>query len=250
MLAVLWIVAASLGRLATVRGLLDYFRRDLPADDAGGVLQNDGEKERYTKRSANHAPLPALLRLNFLRAAVALAASTRICGDVNPGRIRFSRHQSSTRARFPGLSAAGRTRLLGVVAAELAVVAGRHVCRPGRRECDWRDLRGRHFLPRTHGGRFRRQHMDRNGASDRFCRRQRGRFNGTRLCRSCTVAVGCRGYGFRDAGIFRRIRLAVHVAASRICVHRGNAGSPPCSAAAGSSARIAAGHSAAATNHN
>ncbi len=29
MLAVLWIVAASVGRIATVRGLLDYFRRDV-----------------------------------------------------------------------------------------------------------------------------------------------------------------------------------------------------------------------------
>jgi hypothetical protein len=57
MLAVLWIVAASVGRIATVRGLLDYFRRDV----AGNV---------FTKSE----PFPALLRLNFLRAALALAA--------------------------------------------------------------------------------------------------------------------------------------------------------------------------------
>jgi len=74
MLAALWIVAASLGRLATVRGLLDYFRRDLPGDASAGVLRNDHKKNVIHNSSANHAPLPALLRLNFLRAAVALAA--------------------------------------------------------------------------------------------------------------------------------------------------------------------------------
>jgi len=61
MLAMLWIVAASVGRIATVRGLLDYFRRDV----AGDVSPN---------RSGESRPLPVLLRLNFLRVAVALAA--------------------------------------------------------------------------------------------------------------------------------------------------------------------------------
>lgn len=74
MLAVLWIVAASLGRLATVRGLLDYFRGELPADAPTGGLQNDGEKSVARHTFPDHAPLPVLIRLNFLRAAVALAA--------------------------------------------------------------------------------------------------------------------------------------------------------------------------------
>ena len=58
MLTYLWIMAASLGRIATVRGLLDYFRRDVARDvSTNGV-----------------SPIRALVRLNFLRAAVALAA--------------------------------------------------------------------------------------------------------------------------------------------------------------------------------
>jgi hypothetical protein len=64
MLSALWIVAASVGRIATVRGLLDYFRRDV----AGSVSTSD----RVT--------LPALLRLNFLRVAVALAAGFGFVG--------------------------------------------------------------------------------------------------------------------------------------------------------------------------
>ena len=44
MLMVLWIVAASLGRTATVRVLLDYFRRDAGIVATGGV-PDDGERD-------------------------------------------------------------------------------------------------------------------------------------------------------------------------------------------------------------
>ena len=59
MLGLLWVVAASLGRIATVRALLDYFRKD-----ATDSVSADNAR----------ASFPALARLNFLRAAVALAA--------------------------------------------------------------------------------------------------------------------------------------------------------------------------------
>jgi hypothetical protein len=58
MLSALWMVAASVGRIVTVRCLLDYFR--------GDVASNVRTSERVS--------LPVLLRLNFLRVAVALAA--------------------------------------------------------------------------------------------------------------------------------------------------------------------------------
>jgi hypothetical protein len=65
MVGLLWIVAASVGRIATVRSLLDYFRRDV----AGCVATDDAG-----------ASLPALVRLNFLRAAVAVAAVIGFAG--------------------------------------------------------------------------------------------------------------------------------------------------------------------------
>jgi hypothetical protein len=65
MVGLLWIVAASVGRIATVRGLLDYFRRDV----AGSVATDD-----------SGASFPALVRLNFLRAAVAVAAVIGFAG--------------------------------------------------------------------------------------------------------------------------------------------------------------------------
>jgi hypothetical protein len=60
-LVALWIIAASVGRVATVRAALDYFRRDV----AGNVSTTNFDENN---------PLPALFRLNFLRVALAVAA--------------------------------------------------------------------------------------------------------------------------------------------------------------------------------
>lgn len=75
MLGLLWIIAASLGRIATVGALLDYFRErndagDVSANDRQSAVASDVSKDRVSQRR----PLHAVLRLNFLRAAVALAA--------------------------------------------------------------------------------------------------------------------------------------------------------------------------------
>jgi hypothetical protein len=81
MLTLLWIIAAAVGRLATVRALLDYFRRDTGGYvPAGGNTEGGGRDAAgkvSTSRVAENEPFPALVRLNFLRAAVALAA---VCG--------------------------------------------------------------------------------------------------------------------------------------------------------------------------
>ncbi|MGO9088640.1 MAG: hypothetical protein ACLQBK_25830 [Candidatus Sulfotelmatobacter sp.] len=73
MLGLLWIVAASLGRIATVRSLLDYFFRNLPRS-SGGASAEGAAAEAASKVSTNLNSFDALTRLNFLRAAVALAA--------------------------------------------------------------------------------------------------------------------------------------------------------------------------------
>ncbi len=77
MLTLLWIVAAALGRLATVRALLDYFRGDVAGSVSGGSIPEHGERDVASNVSTNGGSFPALVRLNFLRAAVALAA---VCG--------------------------------------------------------------------------------------------------------------------------------------------------------------------------
>jgi hypothetical protein len=71
LLLTLWIFAASVGRIATVRALLDYFRRYRAGARSADGVRNADETDVASNVSTN---LPALLRLNFLRAAVALAA--------------------------------------------------------------------------------------------------------------------------------------------------------------------------------
>jgi hypothetical protein len=68
-LSLLWIIAASVGRIATVRALLDYFRRDVA-----------GKVSAETHPSVEPQPLRSLVRINFLRIALALAALLALVG--------------------------------------------------------------------------------------------------------------------------------------------------------------------------
>jgi hypothetical protein len=68
-LSFIWIVAASIGRAATVRALLDYFRGDVASNPPTEMY--DATEPR---------PLPSLVGLNCLRAAVALAAILAFVG--------------------------------------------------------------------------------------------------------------------------------------------------------------------------
>lgn len=71
MLAVLWMIAASVGRIATVRFLLEHFRREV-ARKLGTNVAEDNAADGTSAES--YSPFPALVRLNFLRIAAALAA--------------------------------------------------------------------------------------------------------------------------------------------------------------------------------
>lgn len=66
-LSLLWIVASSVGRAATIRAMLDYFRRD--------VASHASSEPRHQS-----APLYSLIGLNFLRVAAALAAILAFVG--------------------------------------------------------------------------------------------------------------------------------------------------------------------------
>ncbi|HEV3513315.1 MAG TPA: hypothetical protein VGS05_16520 [Candidatus Sulfotelmatobacter sp.] len=70
LLVLLWIIAASLGRMATVAYLVDYFRER--CDSLIGVSQV-GEKKNVAS-AARGRSFDTLLRIHFLRAAVVLAA--------------------------------------------------------------------------------------------------------------------------------------------------------------------------------
>ncbi len=72
LLSVLWIFVGSVGRIATVRGLLDYFRGDVAGSIFDGGVPNNGERDVASNVST--ASFASLLRLNFLRVVLALAA--------------------------------------------------------------------------------------------------------------------------------------------------------------------------------
>lgn len=75
-LALLWIIAASLGRLAKTRAVLEYFRGD---DDAGGSQERSGTEGNFD--GAKRRPIRALIDLNFLRVVVLLAALIGLAGS-------------------------------------------------------------------------------------------------------------------------------------------------------------------------
>jgi len=75
-LSLLWIVAASIGRTATVRALLDYFNEKFAGEVPSGGSEHDGATESNDRTG----PLFSLVGLNFLRVVLVLAALLAVVG--------------------------------------------------------------------------------------------------------------------------------------------------------------------------
>jgi hypothetical protein len=84
-LSVLWIIAASFGRLATVRGLLRYFREKAATSDSISV--DPAAPPPSINHESKTNSLRALLDLSFLRAAVVLAAMLAFAGGLILSRV-------------------------------------------------------------------------------------------------------------------------------------------------------------------
>lgn len=98
-LSVLWIIAAAMGRLATVRALLAYFHRD---------IANSISAPPYNP--AKPRPIRALIDLNFLRVAVILAVMLALAGAAI--LVSFASSKASPR---PGLMFMLFVPLAGIV---------------------------------------------------------------------------------------------------------------------------------------
>jgi hypothetical protein len=88
-LMLLWMLAASFGRMATVRGLLDCFREDASRAHSGG---NDDQPSAAVFRS--------LFRLGFLRIVAALAAVSSIVGAAVLAGFAFADSEPDPGAAF------------------------------------------------------------------------------------------------------------------------------------------------------
>lgn len=84
-LSLLWIVAASMGRLATVRGMLAYFRREVDSNVSAAIVPdsaNQGVIDVSNEAQGGERPRPirALIDLSVLRVAVVLATILALVG--------------------------------------------------------------------------------------------------------------------------------------------------------------------------
>ena len=89
LLAVIWMIAASLGRIATVEALLEYFRARFAVDTTH-------EGENATAGNPAQGRFTALLRLNFLRVAVLLAGLVGLAGAAIVARSASSARDPQT----------------------------------------------------------------------------------------------------------------------------------------------------------
>jgi len=78
-LALLWMIAASLGRFATVGGMRDYIRQQLARRFSPSV-GGEGINVDAASRPSTASPFRTLLRLNFLRVMLAVAAALGFVG--------------------------------------------------------------------------------------------------------------------------------------------------------------------------
>lgn len=75
LLALLWMIASSLGRIATVRALVEYFRTDFARR-----LAEAGVTEQRDEIESGGRPFRSLFDLNFLRVAVVLGLALGLLG--------------------------------------------------------------------------------------------------------------------------------------------------------------------------
>src|SRR5579864_2569727 len=75
--ALLWMIAASVGRIATVRVLVEYFRERLPSAADCDLAAATGQE---VPALARHESFRSLMHLNFLRVVVVLASAIGFIG--------------------------------------------------------------------------------------------------------------------------------------------------------------------------
>jgi hypothetical protein len=75
-LSLFWMVAASIGRAATVRGLLDYFSEKFGSELPNSGFENDAIAEVNDKKGY----FPSLIGINFLRVVLVMAALLALLG--------------------------------------------------------------------------------------------------------------------------------------------------------------------------
>ena len=79
LMALLWIISASVGRIATVGAMVEYFRERFAQSDEANAATSEPERDTAGNISPGRQFL-SLVRLNFLRAVLAVAAVVGLIG--------------------------------------------------------------------------------------------------------------------------------------------------------------------------
>ncbi len=244
LVGLLWMVAASVGRIATVRVLLDYFRRDVASNVSTGGASIQGEKDAaeissgkglatrgfpsdgerdVASNASTSASFVALVRLQFLRAAVALAGVFGFMGAaILAGFASPDANPQPGLAFFLFLPVAALICWVWWCLNWLLSLAGMFAVRDGEDAVAAIAVSVAFCRERT-GAVFAVSTWTGSGASGRLCGGFHGRLGAAGLRRHRAVAVGGCGRDSRDSGLFRACRLVVHGTSRRICLHRGNA---------------------------
>lgn len=77
LLGLMWMIAASVGRMVTARALIDYFQEDLAQRIAAGEIVSNSEVEA---ESSQGGAFHSLMQLSFLRVTLSVAAAVGFAG--------------------------------------------------------------------------------------------------------------------------------------------------------------------------
>ncbi len=214
-LSLLWIVASSVGRAATVRALLDYF--------GGRFASNISVKRDGAMKSS---PWRSLIGLNFLRVVLAMAALLAFAGAAI--LVRFTSpdaHPHSGLAFMLFLPLAGLICFVWPMLNWLLSLACIFAVRDGDDVLSALSAAVT-FVQERWGAVLRREYLDRTGAPrchqhGHDCCFVSAGFHPSRP----DAADNCRRHA-RDARVLRRCGLVVYGAPRGIRLHRRNAGGP------------------------
>ena len=213
-LAILWIVFASVGRVATLGPLLSYIRER--AHQIASAYDPAAPATDSLPGASTRSHLRSLAGLHFLRVALGMAACASCVGAMILARSVSSQSRSALRPCLPYIRVPGVLDLGAVVFPELVSRSRTHL-RGARGPRHFRRAAGhRDTLSKSPRPVHRRRQLVRIDSPDSAHRRQHGRGIPAGFRRCHPTGYRSRRSPSSNASLLRASRRALHRAASRL----------------------------------